>query len=56
MNIEKTKTLVNFISFQNVPGRPIISNCGTPMGKYSEFSDCQLKLLLQSLWSYIKDL
>lgn len=40
---------------ENVPGRPIISNCGTPTEKASEFLDHHLKPLMQSGRSYIKD-
>ena len=39
----------------NVPGRPVISNCVTPTEKVSEFLDFQLKLVMQSSKSYIKD-
>ena len=39
----------------NVPGRPVISNCGTPTEKVSEFLDFQLKPVMQSSKSYIKD-
>ena len=39
----------------NVPGRPVISNCGTPAEKVSEFLDFQLKPVMQSRKSYIKD-
>ena len=39
----------------NVPGRPVISNCGTPTEKASEFLDFHLKPLMQSGWSYIRD-
>ena len=39
----------------NVPGRPVISNCGTPTEKCSEFLDYHLKPLMQMGWSYIKD-
>ena len=38
----------------NVPERPVISNCGTPTGKGSEFLDHDLKPVMQSSWSYIK--
>ena len=38
-----------------VPGGPIISNCGTPTEKVSEFLDFQLKPVMQSSKSYIKD-
>ena len=38
-----------------VPGRPVISNCGTPAEKVSEFLDSELKLVIQEGWSYIKD-
>ena len=40
---------------ENVPGRPVISNCGTPPEKVSEFLDSQLKSAMQSSRSYIKD-
>ena len=36
-------------------GRPIISNCGTPTEKASEFLDHRFKTIMQSSWSYIKD-
>ena len=39
----------------DIPGRPVISNCGTPTEKVSEFLDFQLKLEIQSSDSYIKD-
>ena len=40
---------------ENVPSRPVISKCGTPTEKVSEFLDGQLKLVMQSTRSYIKD-
>ena len=39
----------------NVPGRPVISSCGTSVKKISEFLDFQLKPVMQSSKSYIKD-
>ena len=39
----------------DVPGRPVISNCGTPNEKISEFLDRQLKPIMQKSWSYIRD-
>ena len=39
----------------NVPGHPVISNCGTPTKKASEFLDYHLKPVMQMSWSYIKD-
>ena len=39
----------------DVPGRPVISNCGTPTEKASEFLGNQLKEVMQNGWSYIKD-
>ena len=55
MNIEKPQILVNFNllpkiheRLHNVPGRPVISNCGTPAEKYSEFLDYHLKPLMQA--------
>ena len=40
---------------ENVPGRPVISSCGTLTEKVSEFLDHHLKLVMQSGRSYIKD-
>ena len=42
-------------SLENVPGRRVISNCGTPTEKVSEFFDHHLKPVMQSVKSYIKD-
>ena len=42
-------------SLENIPGRPVISNCGTPTGKVSEFLDLHCKPVMQSRKSYIKD-
>ena len=39
----------------NIPGWPVISNCGTPTEKCSEFVDYHLKPLMQKGWWYIKD-
>ena len=39
----------------NVPGRPVISSCGSPTGKCSEFLDQHLKPVIQNCGSYIKD-
>ena len=38
-----------------VPGRSLISNCGTPMEKVSEFLDSELKSVMQEGLSYIKN-
>ena len=40
-------------SLANVPGRPVISNCGTPIENVSEYLDFQLKPVMDG-WSYIK--
>ena len=40
---------------KNVPGRPVISNCGKPTEKASKFVDFHLKPITQNGWSYIKD-
>ena len=37
----------------NVPGRPVISNCGTPTEKASEFLDHHLQPIMKSGVSYI---
>ena len=37
-----------------VPGRPVISNCGTPTEKVSGYLDYILKPIMQDSWSYIK--
>ena len=39
----------------SVPGRPVISNCGNPTEKISEYLDHILKPVMQESWSYIKD-
>ena len=39
----------------NIPGRPVIFNCGTPTEKVSEYLDFLLKPVMQDGWSYIKD-
>ena len=39
----------------DVPGRPVISNSGTPIEKASEFLDNKLKEVMQDRWSYVKD-
>ena len=39
----------------NVPGRPVISICGTPTEKASECLDYHLKPVMQRRWSKIKD-
>ena len=39
----------------DVPGRPVISNCGVPTEEVSEFSDYQLKPVMQNGKSYIRD-
>ena len=40
---------------ENVPGRLVISNCGTPTEKVSEFLDYHLKPTMQSAKSSMKD-
>ena len=39
----------------DVPGRPVISNCGTTTEKVLEFLDHHLKPIMQEGWSHIKD-
>ena len=39
----------------NVPGCPVISNCGTPTEKGSEFLDHHRQTIMKSGFSYIKD-
>ena len=41
--------------FSNVPGRLVISNCGTPTERASEFLDHHLKPVIQNGKSYIRD-
>ena len=40
---------------RNIPGRPIISNCGFHSENISSFLDCHLQPLAQNVKSYIKD-
>ena len=42
-------------SLETVPGKPVISNCGTPTEKMLEFLYHHLKPVIQSGKSYIKD-
>ena len=42
-------------SLSKVPGRPVISNCGMPTEKISEFLDHHLQPLMKQGESYIKD-
>lgn len=39
----------------NIPGRPVISNCGTSTEKASEFLDHHLKPIMKAGKSYIRD-
>ena len=39
----------------DVPGRPVISNCGMPAEKVSEFLDYELKPVMQKGKSYVRD-
>ena len=39
----------------NVPGRPVISNCGTPTKKVFGYLDHHLKPIMQKGLSYIRD-
>ena len=59
INLKRQPTSVNYMfchkRLSNVPGRPAISNCGTPTEKASEFLDFYLKPLMQNGWSYIRD-
>ena len=43
-------------SLHNVPGQPVISNCGTPIEQCLEVLDYHFKPLMQRVRSYIKDL
>ena len=40
---------------ENVPGRPVIPNCGTPTEKALEFLHHHLQPIMESGVSYIKD-
>ena len=40
---------------EDVPGRPVISNCGAPTEKVSEFLDYHLKPVMKEGESYIRD-
>ena len=40
---------------RNVPGRPVISNCGTSTERVSEFLDHRLKPIMKAGKSYIRD-
>ena len=38
----------------NIPGTPVISNCGTPTEKVSEFLDFQVKSVMQRVSHILK--
>ena len=40
----------------NAPGRTVISDCGTPTKKVSEYLDFLLRPVVQDDWSYIRDI
>ena len=52
---QKATNLGKMYLLPNLPGRPVISNCVAPTEKVSEFLDFQLKPVMQSSKSYIKD-
>ena len=39
----------------NVPGRPIVSNCGTPSEEVPEYLGFVHKPFIEDGWSYIRD-
>ena len=39
----------------NVPGKPVISNCGASTEKVSDFLDSHMQPIMKKGWSYIKD-
>ena len=43
-------------TLNDVPGRPVISNCGTSTEKFSEFLDHQLQPIIKADKSNIKDI
>ena len=49
------KFIIFHVLLFNVPGRPVILNCGLPTEKLSEFLDSHLIGIIQESWSYIKD-
>ena len=48
-------SFLRFIRDYNVPGRPVISNCGTPTEKMSEFLDQHVQPNMKGGKSYVKD-
>ena len=56
MNIGKLYLLLKIYKCHyNVPGRPVISDCGALTEEASEFFDIHVQLLMQSVWLYIQD-
>ena len=47
--------LIPKIQIPNIPGRPIISGCGGPTVKVSQYADYLLTPLLQHIPSYVQD-
>ena len=55
-NLSKLYLLPNIHKrLSEVPGRPVISNCGTLTEKVSELLDSELKLVMRESQSYVKD-
>ena len=44
-----------YMRLYKVPGHPVISNCGTPTKKMSEFLDHHLQPVMKGGRSYVKD-
>ena len=60
--LRKQQTLVSFTflpkvhkKLSNVPGRPVVSNCGTPAEEVPEYLGFVRKHVMEDGWSYIRD-
>ena len=52
---KKVSNLGKLYLFPKIQKRPVVSNCGTPTEKASEFLDYDLKPIIQTGNPYIKD-
>ncbi|CAG2207140.1 unnamed protein product [Mytilus edulis] len=52
---EKIKTNKDFLKNIDIPGRPIVSLCNSPIEKIGQFIDHFLKPVVSQLWTYTQD-
>ncbi|CAG2193463.1 unnamed protein product [Mytilus edulis] len=52
---EKIKTDINHLQNVNVPGRPIVSLCNSPLEKIAQYIDYFIKPVVNKFWTYTQD-